>query len=158
MISPNKNHSSSNVVNKQSKICEYPSFKCDSNLKPITINPNAYVKPKFLPDPDRSKCLTVDKLCDQVYDCEDGSDESMRCNEKLCDAGAGAACSHFCQNSPDGHRCYCPKGMRLTTQSNRTACMEEATCDSWGTCSQLCKRIESKRFFSKQFFTYTSIL
>ncbi len=75
------------------KSCDYPSFTCDVSL-------------------NKTKCLSVTKLCDGFADCKDFSDEGLRCGEKVC-SGDGNDCSDLCQNSPDGRRCHCPPGSHL---------------------------------------------
>ena len=141
-----KNGSLTTPFKEPRTTCVYPSFQCDFKLETKVSNGKEHI----LQVQNRSKCLSVDKLCDTVYDCEDGTDESMRCSERLCEIGASTDCSHFCHNSPDGHRCYCPPDMRLTPQSNWTICTEEVTCESWGSCSQLCKNVEPKISFTKR--------
>lgn len=72
--------------------CQYPSFQCDFN--------------------STKKCIPVTKLCDGVKDCIDGSDEFGLCKQRICQTG-GNDCSDFCQNAPDGRRCFCRPDMKL---------------------------------------------
>ena len=72
--------------------CEYPSMECDSE--------------------GEEKCVDVRNLCDGIRDCADGSDEGIRCEERLCQHG-GDDCSDLCRDAPDGRRCHCPRGLHL---------------------------------------------
>ena len=101
--------------------CDYPSWKCDNG----------------------TTCLDVKQICDEKFDCQDRSDEGLRCKDFLCSTPDNH-CSDHCQNSPDGHRCHCPSGMHLNETTNGglykpNQCIEDHTCKQWGTCSQLCK-------------------
>ena len=53
-------------------------------------------------------------------------------------------CSDHCQNAPNGHRCYCPPDMHLN-KTHKNQCLEDRTCNQWGTCSQLCKNVSKRR-------------
>lgn len=86
-------------------------------------------------------CISVDKLCDGQVNCQDGSDEGFRCNEKVCDHNT--ECSHYCNNAPEGFVCSCPLHMFL--KPNGLQCSSEHACDQWGTCSQVCNQI-GKRY------------
>ncbi|KAK6630731.1 hypothetical protein RUM44_002900 [Polyplax serrata] len=92
--------------------CEVPSRLCDNG----------------------TKCVKVLQLCDNKTDCADGSDEGLRCDEQLC--SVTSSCSHYCQNTPEGFTCYCPKGLHL--QPDSLTCLESHPCNSWGVCSQHC--------------------
>lgn len=98
--------------------CEYPSRKCDNDMK----------------------CINVSQLCDDRPDCSDGSDEGMRCTERLCEFSL--VCSHFCHNTPEGLICSCPEGLNL--QPDGTHCLETDPCESWGVCSQKCIPYKSR--------------
>lgn len=95
-----------------SATCEYPSRLCDNN----------------------TKCIAVDQLCDEQHDCEDQSDEGMRCGDMLCEHSF--ACSHDCHNAPEGLICSCPPHLHL--QADRAHCLETHPCEAWGVCSQIC--------------------
>lgn len=60
---------------------------------------------------NNTKCLEVEQLCDNKQDCLDGSDEGMRCDDKMCDHSY--ICSHECHNSPEGVVCTCPPHLHL---------------------------------------------
>ncbi|CAH2009921.1 unnamed protein product [Acanthoscelides obtectus] len=92
--------------------CEYPSRLCDNG----------------------TKCITIDKLCNDYNDCADGSDEGSRCPDRLCDHSF--ICSHDCHNAPEGLICTCPAHLHL--QADRTHCLETHPCEAWGVCSQNC--------------------
>lgn len=95
-----------------SATCEYPSRLCDNN----------------------TKCISVDQLCNEQPDCEDRSDEGMRCGDMLCEHSF--ACSHDCHNAPEGLICSCPPHLHL--QADRAHCLETHPCEAWGVCSQIC--------------------
>jgi len=114
-------------------------------------------------------CVGVSKLCDGIKDCVTGEDEGSKdtslcrkfkitehpffkgfilsfvlflfVDEKQCTTNQ-SNCSDGCQNSPEGHVCYCPQGKHLST--NKSLCVDDHPCDQWGTCSQICRRIGSR--------------
>ncbi|KAJ8937574.1 hypothetical protein NQ318_023105 [Aromia moschata] len=92
--------------------CEYPSRLCDN----------------------ATKCVAVERLCDERDDCADGSDEGLRCGDMLCEHSF--VCSHDCHNAPEGLICTCPPHLHL--QADRTHCLETHPCMAWGVCSQMC--------------------
>lgn len=53
-----------------------------------------------------------------------------------------STCSHYCQNTPDGFVCYCPKGLHL--QPDNVTCSESHPCDAWGVCSQHCIPLKNR--------------
>lgn len=89
-------------------------------------------------------CIRVDQLCDGRTNCPDGSDEGLRCNEKVCDHNS--ECSHFCHNAPEGFVCSCP--LHLFLKPDGATCSQEHACEHWGTCSQLCEKV-GKRYKCK---------
>lgn len=93
--------------------CDHPNRMCDNG----------------------TKCISVDYLCDGKADCTDGSDEGLRCAERLCDHSLD--CSHLCHAAPEGLVCYCPEHLHL--QSDKMTCSNTHPCEVWGTCSQKCK-------------------
>ncbi|XP_050504790.1 prolow-density lipoprotein receptor-related protein 1 isoform X2 [Diabrotica virgifera virgifera] len=95
-----------------SSSCEYPSRLCDNG----------------------TKCVDVEKLCDERKDCEDGSDEGLRCSDMLCEHSI--MCSHDCHNAPEGLICTCPKNLLL--QPDKINCKATHPCEALGACSQLC--------------------
>ncbi|GMS89022.1 hypothetical protein PENTCL1PPCAC_11197, partial [Pristionchus entomophagus] len=70
------------------------------------------------------KCLNSSLACDGKRDCLLGEDESERCRE--CDSRMDRKCSHFCTNTPNGHKCSCPRGMVLGSDG--------WTCEDWDEC------------------------
>lgn len=91
---------------KLSSSCEYPSRLCDNG----------------------TKCIDVDKLCDDRKDCNDGSDEGLRCSDMLCEHSF--VCSHDCHNAPEGLICTCPKNLHL--QADKINCLATHPCEAWG--------------------------
>lgn len=96
---------------RPSTACESPSRWCDN----------------------KTVCVHIEDLCDDRPNCQDGSDEGLRCGDRLCELGHG--CSHFCHSAPEGLVCYCPTGMHL--KGNSMDCSDP--CDAWGACSQTCQ-------------------
>lgn len=101
-----------------SLICEHPSRFCDNN----------------------SVCIGVEQLCDGHYDCQDMSDEGLRCKEQLC--LHSFICSHTCHNAPEGVVCSCPPELHL--QPDQIRCLSTHPCEAWGVCSQKCIAIGSR--------------
>ncbi|CAH1165542.1 unnamed protein product [Phyllotreta striolata] len=97
---------------KLASSCEYPSRLCDNG----------------------TKCIGVEKLCNDRNDCSDGTDEGARCSDMLCEHSF--VCSHDCRNAPEGLICTCPKNLHL--QADKVNCLATHPCEAWGTCSQLC--------------------
>ncbi|CAH1393043.1 unnamed protein product [Nezara viridula] len=96
------------------------------------------------PDPKRtcdngSVCLELFKLCDGRNDCQDGYDESLLCGEDQC---AMITDCTFCQNTPEGHICYCPDGQYF--HEDTKMCKKDRPCSEWGTCSQRCLEVHRK--------------
>ncbi|KAB0803781.1 hypothetical protein PPYR_00751 [Photinus pyralis] len=98
--------------------CEHPSRMCDNN----------------------TVCITADQLCNNHEDCQDGSDEGLRCVEMLCEHSL--VCSHTCHNAPEGLVCSCPPPLHL--QQDQMRCLEAHPCEDWGTCSQICTPIRTR--------------
>ncbi|CAG0894277.1 unnamed protein product [Darwinula stevensoni] len=78
------------------------------------------------------KCVERSKVCDILKDCPDGSDEGGLCSRSKCENGT---CSHFCFPSPEGPKCSCQLGYKLT---NQTACVDVNECEQAGWCSHVC--------------------
>nr|XP_022909737.1 low-density lipoprotein receptor-related protein 1 isoform X1 [Onthophagus taurus] len=106
-------HHDIDVVN-----CHHPSRWCDNN----------------------TVCVNVNLLCDGKYDCDDYSDEGLRCDDKVC--LVSSVCSHNCHNAPEGAVCSCPDDLFL--QPDKKHCLEMHPCESWGVCSQKCIPIGSR--------------
>ncbi|CAD6194735.1 unnamed protein product [Caenorhabditis auriculariae] len=54
-------------------------------------------------------CVHLSRFCDQSLDCEDGSDEHVRCHEK----DASVTCDYSGVMTLDGYKCFCPAGKSL---------------------------------------------
>ncbi|GMR41891.1 hypothetical protein PMAYCL1PPCAC_12086, partial [Pristionchus mayeri] len=84
------------------------------------------------------KCLNVSLTCNGKTDCPLGDDESDECTE--CDSPMDHKCSHLCTNTPNGHKCSCPRGMVLG--SDEWTCEDFDECLHDGQrCSQYCRNI-----------------
>lgn len=112
----NTTHSS--TIRPPASECEHPWRLCDN----------------------KTKCISPDMLCDERPDCNDGSDEGMRCAEELCNFSL--LCSHNCHNAPEGMFCSCPPHLHL--QPDGIHCLETHPCEAWDVCSQKCIRVKSK--------------
>ncbi|KAK9679907.1 Low-density lipoprotein receptor repeat class B [Popillia japonica] len=98
--------------------CEHPSRFCDNS----------------------TVCIGVEQLCDGQLDCQDMSDEGLRCKEQLC--LHSFICSHTCHNAPEGVVCSCPPELHL--QPDQIHCLDTHPCEAWGVCSQECKPMGSR--------------
>ncbi|KAF4524352.1 hypothetical protein B566_EDAN007528 [Ephemera danica] len=79
-------------------VCEHPSRLCDNG----------------------TLCIIVQQLCDKRFDCQDRSDEGLRC----------------------GLVCYCPDHLHL--QTDGLTCLMAHPCEMWGTCSQGCTQLKKR--------------
>ena len=75
-------------------------------------------------------------MCDNIPQCEDGSDEGKFCSEKTCSTNT-ISCSHKCVNTPAGPSCYCQPGYQLA--EDLASCVDEDECQVFGSCSQECE-------------------
>ncbi|KFM67057.1 Low-density lipoprotein receptor-related protein 2, partial [Stegodyphus mimosarum] len=50
-----------------------------------------------------------------------------------------SGCKYECQETPEGHLCYCPTGLTRTVDGS--SCTEIPACEQWGVCSQKCVEI-----------------
>lgn len=86
-----------------------------------------------------SVCINKTQICNGVEDCPNGDDESIFCNDELCDRN-NSGCSHICHNTPFGATCFCPDGMQL---NDSKTCIDANECEPPGICSQICDNIKS---------------
>ncbi|KAG5677308.1 hypothetical protein PVAND_007077 [Polypedilum vanderplanki] len=107
--------------------------------------------PNYYCEKDR-RCIPVHNLCDGINQCSDNSDESGRCNERLCDHFS--ECQFFCHNAPhrNGFVCSCPQHMVL--ESNGRNCSEPQMCDEFSTCSHSCIQLNPSKIKCKCFHGY----
>ncbi|XP_063218358.1 prolow-density lipoprotein receptor-related protein 1 [Bacillus rossius redtenbacheri] len=89
---------------------------------------------------NHTQCVPVTALCDGRKDCEDGSDEGLRCAEQMC--AYTTECSHVCHDTPEGYVCACPSDLLL--QPNQRTCLDAHPCEAWGTCSQRCEPVKGR--------------
>ena len=94
--------------------CDHPSRFCDNN----------------------TRCISVDKLCNDHQDCADGSDEGSQCEIKPCEHSF--KCPYICHDAPDGVVCSCPPHLHL--QHDKINCLESHPCEAWGVCAHKCIR------------------
>ncbi|XP_053453877.1 low-density lipoprotein receptor-related protein 2 [Nycticebus coucang] len=85
--------------------------------------------------PGYNFCVKLESVCDNVFDCPNGTDESPLCNEDLCSHFNGG-CTHRCIQDSFGARCLCPPGYLLANDSK--TCEDINECDTPGFCSQHC--------------------
>ncbi|NXX82133.1 LRP2 protein, partial [Urocolius indicus] len=78
-------------------------------------------------------CLNVSLVCNGQQDCVDGSDEGRNCS-----VPCQRSCTHLCYPSPQGPRCLCDPGYRLSEDG--LSCVDIDECTEWGqrACSQIC--------------------
>nr|XP_025041567.1 low-density lipoprotein receptor-related protein 2-like [Pelodiscus sinensis] len=76
-------------------------------------------------------CLNYSLVCNGARDCADGSDEGGKCL-----LPCGRLCAQICYPSPDGPRCACRRGYRLS--SNGISCADVNECQEQAPCSQTC--------------------
>ena len=82
---------------------------------------------------DNKTCLPLDKVCNGVSDCPNGTDESDDC-EVSC---TKLNCQSACRKSPDGQgTCTCPQGYQLG--QDQLSCEDVDECQTFGQCSQRC--------------------
>ncbi|XP_035218425.1 low-density lipoprotein receptor-related protein 1-like isoform X2 [Stegodyphus dumicola] len=110
--------------------CEDQSDESDCDEKI-----HSCVFPNHLCD-NKTRCINVTQFCDKVNDCIDESDEGGMCDYDMC---ALSGCKYECQETPEGHLCYCPTGLTRTVDGN--SCTEIPACEQWGVCSQKCVEI-----------------
>ncbi|CAM4656180.1 unnamed protein product [Lepidochelys kempii] len=77
------------------------------------------------------ECLNYTLVCNGKKDCIDGSDEGGKCLSP-CET----PCSQICYQSPNGPRCACQWGFKLS--SNRVSCTDINECQEHEPCSQTC--------------------
>ncbi|CAM5106509.1 unnamed protein product [Eretmochelys imbricata] len=77
------------------------------------------------------ECLNYTLVCNGKKDCTDGSDEGGKCLSP-CEK----PCSQICYQSPNGPRCACQWGFKLS--SNRMSCTDINECQEHEPCSQTC--------------------
>lgn len=84
------------------------------------------------------KCLEIEKFCNGVWD-DCGNDE-ISCSSNDTTACSSVNCSYKCKVTPDGPKCYCPKGQ----QPDGSACVDHNEClsPSDNTCDQMCENTE----------------
>ncbi|XP_067123645.1 low-density lipoprotein receptor-related protein 1 isoform X3 [Centruroides vittatus] len=104
---------------------------CDMSVKSSCIYPNQTCD-------NGTRCIQISKYCDGTPDCEDKSDEGDLCADDQCLLFND--CEYFCQNTPNGHLCYCPEGLRLNIDGKK--CSDVMPCEQWGVCSQKCVQLK----------------
>ncbi|XP_058520574.1 low-density lipoprotein receptor-related protein 2 [Ochotona princeps] len=85
--------------------------------------------------PGYNICVNLSALCDNVFDCPNGTDESPLCSQASCSDFNGG-CTHQCIQGPFGATCLCPVGYQLANDSK--TCEDINECDIPGFCSQHC--------------------
>uniref|UniRef100_A0A452UCL4 EGF-like domain-containing protein n=1 Tax=Ursus maritimus TaxID=29073 RepID=A0A452UCL4_URSMA len=91
--------------------------------------------------PGYSICVNLSAVCDGIFDCPNGTDESPLCSKNggvlvgLCSDSNGG-CTHQCVQGPFGAQCLCPSGYLLANDSK--TCEDIDECNVPGFCSQHC--------------------
>ncbi|XP_058492296.1 very low-density lipoprotein receptor isoform X1 [Solea solea] len=83
------------------------------------------------------ECLDPSLVCNGITNCADGSDEGGSC-QTLCTEADRQSCSQSCYSTPQGTRCRCKAGFRLTEDTVTCADIDECEGRIPGVCSQLC--------------------
>uniref|UniRef100_A0A8D3C0A7 EGF-like domain-containing protein n=1 Tax=Scophthalmus maximus TaxID=52904 RepID=A0A8D3C0A7_SCOMX len=83
------------------------------------------------------ECLDPSLVCSGMTNCADGSDEGGSCQINCAEAD-DSRCSQSCYSTPQGTRCHCKAGFRLTEDGLTCADIDECEGPSPGVCSQLC--------------------
>lgn len=87
---------------------------------------------------DNSTCLKINDVCDDKWDCNDGSDEAPICNSsESCDSLKCPPLA-YCKILPkSGPTCICPLGYQYSASQNLCIDINECSRNS-DTCSQYC--------------------
>nr|XP_045618924.1 low-density lipoprotein receptor-related protein 1-like isoform X2 [Procambarus clarkii] len=87
-------------------------------------------------------CVPKEKLCNNVSDCFDSSDEGVFCDNHCANNGG---CQHVCHPSPTGSYCSCHLGSHLG--KNGKECLDDAVCEE-DYCSHVCVKLRRQTFCS----------
>ncbi|OAD52717.1 Vitellogenin receptor [Eufriesea mexicana] len=106
--------------------------KCGDNAVPIEKCNNEH--DRYLCK--NKRCISLNATCNGKDDCGDNSDENVEeCSKADASCKKIAKCEHYCRKTPEGARCSCKSGFKLS--DNRT-CSDINECENYGTCDQRC--------------------
>lgn len=74
---------------------------------------------------DGSQCLNLDKVCNDVNDCQDSSDEHEMCQTTCKDTPCNG---RKCISHPHGPTCLCDKGFRTSDCEDINECEDDRIC------------------------------
>ncbi|XP_047739334.1 low-density lipoprotein receptor-related protein 1 [Hyalella azteca] len=89
------------------------------------------------PDKTEPVCIDETRVCNNVSDCADNSDEEL-CGINECLATDPSPCAQICRDLKVGYQCLCYPGYRQNPTDPRL-CVDIDECEETHPCPQLCR-------------------